>query len=137
MPALSFCRGSMKRKDTQDVLRHSSERANRSTVLRHYKKWREREGLPPRRCDNPKCKFHTEQLIWNGEQLPLILDHIDGDSFDHSPGNLRFLCPNCDSQLHTRGGKNRGRVIRNTKNSTIVLSREGVPNYKYIGYVEL
>ena len=55
--------------------------------------------------------FIQPTLMWNGKQLPVVLDHKDGNKYDNSPGNLRFLCPNCDAQqLETRGGANRGRV---------------------------
>jgi len=45
----------------------------------------------------------------NGNPLTFILDHIDGDSTRNSPDNLRFVCPNCDSQLPTYKSKNVGR----------------------------
>lgn len=45
---------------------------------------------------------------WNGKPLNFILDHIDGNSLDSSRENLRLLCPNCDFQLPTSKGKNRG-----------------------------
>lgn len=47
---------------------------------------------------------------WNGLPLTLNLDHKNGVNNDHSPENLRFVCPNCDSQQDTYGGKNRTRV---------------------------
>lgn len=71
--------------------------------------WRKEQGIPDR-CDNPKCQFYSEPLFWNGQSLPLILDHIEGNRFDNLPGSLRYLCPNCDAQLTTKGGANRGRV---------------------------
>jgi hypothetical protein len=92
-----------------DVLRYSNRSTSRATVLRFYEKWRTKHGLG-KRCDNPNCRFHTEPLVWNGKPLPLILDHTNGNRHDNRPENLRFLCPNCDSQLLTRGGKNKGRV---------------------------
>jgi hypothetical protein len=64
----------------------------------------------PLRCDVPHCHFYTEPLVWNGKRLEPILDHINGNNSDDRPKNLRFLCPNCDAQLPTRGGANRGRV---------------------------
>jgi hypothetical protein len=44
--------------------------------------------------------------------MPLkpILDHMEGNNSDNRPEMLRLLCPNCDSQLPTRGGANRGRI---------------------------
>jgi hypothetical protein len=56
------------------------------------------------------CAFHVRPLEWNGKPLRPILDHVNGNPRDNRPDNLRLLCPNCDSQLSTRGGKNRGRV---------------------------
>ena len=43
---------------------------------------------------------------WNGKHITLQLDHIDGDSTNHTLTNLRFLCPNCHSQTDTFCGKN-------------------------------
>ena len=38
---------------------------------------------------------------WNGKPLTLRLDHIDGDKTNNELSNLRWVCPNCDSQLPT------------------------------------
>lgn len=43
---------------------------------------------------------------WNGKELKLTLDHINGESTDHRIENLRFVCPNCDRQLETYCNKN-------------------------------
>lgn len=42
---------------------------------------------------------------WNGKVLSLQLDHIDGNSDNNFPENLRFLCPNCHTQTPTYGSK--------------------------------
>lgn len=39
----------------------------------------------------------------------LILDHIDGNSENNSPNNLRIICPNCDSLLPTYKALNKGK----------------------------
>ena len=46
---------------------------------------------------------------WREKPLTLRLDHINGDGGNHSLDNLRFICPNCDSQTDTYCSKNRGR----------------------------
>jgi hypothetical protein len=46
---------------------------------------------------------------WQGMQLTLILDHIDGNPENNTLSNLRLVCPNCDSQLPTFKGRNKGR----------------------------
>lgn len=45
---------------------------------------------------------------WNNKPLILILDHIDGNSKNNFPSNLRLVCPNCDSQLSTYKNRNKG-----------------------------
>ena len=67
----------------------------------------------------------TQPLRWMGLVLPLILDHVNGNNRDNTPSNLRYLCPNCDSQLATRGGANRGRVLEAVEGKYVLLSRDG------------
>ncbi len=43
-----------------------------------------------------------------GKVIPLILDHIDGNSDNNRKSNLRLVCGNCDMQLDTYKSKNRG-----------------------------
>jgi hypothetical protein len=64
----------------------------------------------PIRCDNPQRHFHTAPLVLNGEPFKPILDHNNDNNSDNRPENLQLLCPNCDAQLSTRGGGNKGRI---------------------------
>ena len=57
-----------------------------------------------------KCSV-CEIFDWQGKKLVLRLDHIDGNSDNNLPNNLRLICPNCDSQTDTFTGRN----IKNTK----------------------
>ena len=45
---------------------------------------------------------------WMGEEIPLVLYHIDGNSENNFPSNLRLVCGNCNMQLPTFAGKNAG-----------------------------
>ena len=45
---------------------------------------------------------------YNNKPIVLELEHIDGNSQDHSEDNVSLLCPNCHSQTDTYKGKNRG-----------------------------
>jgi hypothetical protein len=93
----------------KDILQFSDEPRSQSTVRRYYAEYR-REMNIPERCDNEDCVFFTRPLVWNGKPFRPILDHENGVRSDNRPKNLRYLCPNCDAQVDTRGGKNKGRV---------------------------
>jgi len=43
---------------------------------------------------------------WQGQELSLHLDHINGINNDNRLENLRFLCPNCHSLTDSYCGKN-------------------------------
>jgi hypothetical protein len=45
---------------------------------------------------------------WMGQSVPLVLDHIDGNSTNNTQYNLRLVCGNCDMQLPTYKSKNKG-----------------------------
>jgi predicted nucleic acid-binding Zn ribbon protein len=47
-------------------------------------------------------------IEWNNKAIVLEIDHIDGNSENNRPENLRFICPNCHSQTDTYKGKNVG-----------------------------
>lgn len=72
-----------------------------------------------------QCKSCGNKGLWNGKNLSLHLDHINGVSNDHSKQNLRLLCPNCHSQTKTYCGRN------NTLKNKLVYS-ENQPHIKNI-----
>jgi len=52
------------------------------------------------------CSICGLEPFWNGKELTLTLDHINGINNDDRLENLRWVCPNCDRQLDTFAGKN-------------------------------
>lgn len=73
-----------------------------STSKKHYiKKYILKE-------QNYKCAICDLKEIWNKKELIFILDHIDGNYKNTNRKNLRLICPNCDSQLSTYKGRNKG-----------------------------
>lgn len=54
-----------------------------------------RDGVKEVKCE--KCGI-TE---WQGKEVPIELDHIDGNKYNNELLNLQILCPNCHS-LKTR-----------------------------------
>lgn len=56
-----------------------------------------------------KCVVCGQGSEWNGKDLVLQLDHINGDHDDNRLDNLRIICPNCHTQTPTFSGR-KGKV---------------------------
>ena len=54
------------------------------------------------------CFECGQNALHNNKPLTLQLDHIDGDSDNNYPNNLRLLCPNCHTQTENFGSKGLG-----------------------------
>lgn len=91
--------------------------AKQSTVRRWYIK----ENIPY------KCVLCGQDGEWNGKNLVLQLDHINGDNKDHRLENLRWLCPNCHSQTSNFAGKGMSKphmYCKNEKNYCVDCGAE-------------
>ena len=60
------------------------------------------EGIKEARCES------CERDSWNGQPIPLELNHVNGRRDDNRLENLRVLCPNCHAQTATYRGRNIG-----------------------------
>ena len=47
---------------------------------------------------------------WEGEKIPLEIEHINGDSTDHREENLKLLCCNCHALTPTWRGRNARKI---------------------------
>ncbi len=52
------------------------------------------------------CEMCGQGDRWNGLQMSLVLDHVNGVSNDNRLENLRIVCPNCAATLETHCGRN-------------------------------
>lgn len=68
-----------------------------------------------------KCDICGIEPKWNDKILNFILDHIDGNASNNEKENLRFVCPNCDSQLDTFKSKNKNSARSHRKKYTEVV----------------
>lgn len=70
---------------------------------KHIKRYLlEKYGCKCQRCGWGKVNKHTGNI-------PLEIDHIDGDYKNNRESNLTLLCPNCHSLTDTYKGANKGK----------------------------
>jgi len=74
------------------------------------------------------CAECGQEDTWNNKPLVLQLDHMDGDSDNNYPKNLRLLCPNCHTQTENFGSKGKGSRYKKTAKRNRYLQ-----SYKSLG----
>ena len=122
--ASKFCSRSCSAK-YNNILRGKKETRTREQFLRDMREKKDEEiriGLEDGTLTDSKRQTTKSYLIrtrghvceicgtteWNGQPVPLVLDHIDGNSSNNLGTNLRLVCGNCDMQLPTYKSKNKG-----------------------------
>jgi hypothetical protein len=75
------------------------------------------------------CENTTWTIKGETYPLPLELEHINGNHFDHRLENLTFLCPNCHTFTPTYKGKNlnrgkKGPVPEGTLENIVIKKKE-------------
>lgn len=68
--------------------------ASQKVLREHYKSGNYTEYV---------CSICGIEPFWQGKNLTLILDHVNGVNNDDRLENLRWVCPNCNQQLETTG----------------------------------
>lgn len=56
-----------------------------------------------------KCQLCGTET-WQDKPVPLVLDHVDGNSDNNKITNCRVICRNCDGLLPTFAAKNKGKA---------------------------
>lgn len=92
------CQKAYEWQQVKENIKKSDYSIKSSRIAKRYLK--EKQGI---QCNI--CGF-TE---WMGKEIPLVLDHIDGNSDNWHLENLRLICGNCDMQTSTYKGKNIGK----------------------------
>src|SRR5678815_3571460 len=57
----------------------------------------------------PQCA-RCWRVFWEGKDIPLELNHINGDNADNRIENVELICPNCHALTDNYRGKNWGKA---------------------------
>lgn len=88
-----------------------------------YLEWEQKQKFPTQVSartyllykNGNKCEI-CKETEWMKKPIPLVMDHVDGNSDNHSFDNCRLICRNCDGQLDTYCGRNQGKGTNSIRN---------------------
>ena len=61
-----------------------------------------------KKYDSKCTKCNWSEINQYSQKIPLQIDHVNGNAYDHSEKNLSLLCPNCHSLTETYMALNSG-----------------------------
>lgn len=88
------------------------------STMKSFSRWAKRYLIELRGYKCEVCMISE----WNDQPLSLECDHIDGNSENNQPSNVRLICPNCHSQTETYKAKNKGNG-RHSRRSRYALGK--------------
>jgi len=94
----NICQGKLRRKAALDIA-FACERPINSGALRNFLF---------EKYNNKCCKCGWGETNLKSGTIPLVINHIDGNSSNNKEDNLELICPNCDSLTPTYKGMNKG-----------------------------
>lgn len=86
-----------------------------------------KEGFFEKKCNACGLTCWKSRLTnWMEKEIPLEIEHINGDNTDNRIENLELLCPNCHAQTSTYRGKNivkKQKSFKKTKKEKIIKKK--------------
>lgn len=89
---------------------YSKMNSDPNKILKNKETWKNKRNWSTAHISTIKKWIREDRLNiceecgidnWLGKKITLEIDHIDGNTKNNSPENLKLLCPNCHSQTPT------------------------------------
>lgn len=102
------------KRELSDILVENSTYINANQLKKRLIK----EGVFEHKC------YRCGRTKWEGELIPIQIDHINGIHNDNRLENLTILCPNCHALTPTYCGKNKKRINKKLKKKRLIAKKK-------------